>query len=94
MRKHSDKTIDIKSEPRRPEFMFKHFSFFKVLLRLANFEAIVAIEKRFLIKLLTSLKRTKCKNDKSLYHTIVIYLSLICYLRISTYLWSISFKGV
>ena len=48
--------------------MLKHFSVLKVLLRLADFNAIEATEKRSLIKLIIKFKKTKRGNDKNLYH--------------------------
>ena len=71
-----------KVKHKKPDFMLKYFAVLQVLLRLANFDAIEATEKRSLIKLLIKFKKTKRKNYKPLYH-FVIYLSRICYLRIN-----------
>ena len=65
----------------------KYFSILKVLLTLANFDTIWAIEKTIFNKITNKvLKKTHCKNHKNLFNTIVVYLSLICYLRESAYL--------
>ena len=80
MGKHCDKTIDIKTKAkhRKRDFTLKIFLVLKVLLRLGNFDAVGSLIKLIFNKIANKVKkRTRCKNDESLYLTIVVYLWLI-----------------